>query len=70
MPKTKQACPVGTSISNCHFTNEAFSVNEHMANAVRALAQAAEANAKAIGEAASRLAGPVDQRVALRIGNP
>lgn len=40
-------------------------MNEHMAEAVKALAQAAEANARAISAAAERLAGPPSTGLAL-----
>lgn len=55
-------------ISNCTFTSEAFKVDEHYAAAIRALAEAASCNALAIKQIAERLAGPVDNRVALKVG--
>ena len=66
---TKQKDKTGNVISNCNFTSEAFIVNEHVAAAIKALADAAAANARAIERCAERLTGPDDNRVALKIGD-
>jgi hypothetical protein len=65
-PKAKTA-PPGNVITNCNFNSEAFVVNEHVAVAIRALADAAAANARAIETCANRLVGPTDNRVSLRV---
>jgi hypothetical protein len=57
----------GTAISHCQITMEPLAVNEHMASAVRALAEACAANARALEEAAKRLAGPPDHRTGISV---
>jgi hypothetical protein len=66
--KTRTAAPK-YSVSHCNFHNDVFVVNEHAAKAIQALAEACVANAKAIQEAASRLAGPANNGVMLKIGD-
>lgn len=66
-PKRKPK-PPKFSISHCNLTSEAPEPpNEHMASAVKAIAEACSANARAIEEAARRLAGPPDHRVGINV---
>lgn len=66
--KAKKKAVTGNTIRNCTFTSEPFVVNEHVASAIRALADAAASNARAIETCANRLVGPNDNRIALRLG--
>lgn len=68
MARTKSVS-AGTTLRNCSVTSEAFVVNEHTASAIRAIADAAAANARALEACANRLAGPVDSRVGFQISN-
>lgn len=69
--KAKQATvkPTPTyNVENCTFTNTS-AANEHTRAAVEALANAAKANAEAIGKIADALKGsPATMETALRIG--
>ena len=66
--KTAPQAPV-THIENCTFTNTTAPTNEHTRDAVVALAEALEANANALAEAARALKGG-DARMdaAIRVG--
>jgi hypothetical protein len=64
----KQIKPAMT-VQNCTINNEAFKVDEHVASAIRAVADAAAANARALEMLANRLAGPVDNRIGIKLDN-
>lgn len=57
-------------ISNVTITNEALQMNAGMADAIRAVAEAARENAIALQKLAERLAGPEDNRIGIRIDSP
>jgi hypothetical protein len=58
----------GTEIKNCTFTQEAFKPTPEMMDAVSRIAVALEANAFALKALAERITGPMDNRIALKIG--
>lgn len=63
----KQAKPSGLTIQGCTVTHSPWQMSEHVAAAVRATAEAAAANARAIEALAQRITGPVDNSVGIMI---
>ena len=62
--------PIRYVIQNCQITNEGSPpLNENTVHAVRAVADACAANARALEECAKRLAGPPDNRVGIYVGD-
>jgi hypothetical protein len=62
---TKKQVPQ-TIVSNNTLTVEAFKPTPEMMTAVGQIAAACEANAKALGVLAERIAGPADHRIGMR----
>lgn len=56
------------SVSHCNIHMDAFVPTPELISAVKSIAEAAFANAKAIEMCANRLCGPDDSRMGMRIG--